>query len=59
MLHEAIQFPKEQKGVEVIFHARKLVLYNDGEPWVKKEDGSFDDTMGAYDGVDITKYWAI
>ena len=24
-----------------------------GEPWVKKEDGSFDVTMGAYDGTEV------
>ena len=39
------------QDIEVIFHARKSVLYNDGEPWVKKKGGSFDVTMGAYDGA--------
>ena len=58
MLHEAIQVAKEhvpitRKDVEVIFHARKSVLYNDGEPWVKKEGGSFDVPMGAYDGAEV------
>ena len=58
LLHEAIQFAKEhvpitRKDVEVIFHARKSVLYNDGEPWVKKEGGSFDVTMLAYDGAEV------
>ena len=60
LLHEAIQFAKEhvpitRKDVEVIFHARKSGLYNDREPWVKKEkeDGSFDVTIGAYDGAEV------
>ena len=58
LLIEAIQFAKEhvpitRKDVEVIFHARKSVLYNNGEPWVKKEGGSFDVTMGAYDGAEV------
>ena len=58
LLHEAIQFAKEhvpiaRKDVEVIFHARKPVLYNDGEHWVKKEGGSFDVIMGAYDGAEV------
>ena len=58
LLNEAIQFAKEhvpitRKDVEVIFHARKSVLYNNGEPWVKKEGGSFDVTMGAYDGAEV------
>ena len=51
-----MQFSKEyvpitRKDIEVIFHARKSVLYNDREPWVKKKGGSFDVTMGAYDGA--------
>ena len=58
LLNEAIQFAKERvpitrNHVEVIFHARKSVLYNNGEPWVKKEGGSFDVTMGAYDGAEV------
>ena len=58
LLHEAIQFAKEhvpitRKDVEVIFHARKSVLYNDGEAWVKKEGGSFDVAVGAYDGAEV------
>ena len=36
------------KDVKVIFHARKSALYNDGEPWVKKEGGRFEVTMEAY-----------
>ena len=58
LLHEAMQFAKEHvlittKNVEVIFHARKSILYNDGEPWVKKEGNSFDVTIGAYDGAEM------
>ena len=42
LLNEAIQFAKEhvpitRKDVEIIFHARKSVLDNNGEPWLKKE----------------------
>ena len=60
LLNEAIQFAKEhvpitRKDVEVIFHARKSVLYNNGEPWVKKEGGGVDVTMGAYDGTEVCK----
>ena len=60
LLNEAIQFAKEyvnitRNNVEVIFHARKSVLYNNGEPWVKKEGGGVDVTMGAYDGTEVCK----
>ena len=80
LLNEAIRLAKEhvsitRKDIEVIFHARKLILYNNGEPWLKKEGVSFDVTMGGYDGADmceligiymlyligkrLKKYWAI
>ena len=58
LLNEAIQFAKEyvritRKDVEEISHARKSVLYKNGEPWGKKEGGSFDVTMGAYDRAEV------
>ena len=64
LLHEAIQFAKEhvliiRRDLEVIFHARKSVLYDDGEPWVKTESGSFDVTMGAYDGTEVCELISI
>ena len=57
-LREAIQFAKEhmpitRKDVKVIFHTQKSVLYNEGEPRVKKEVGSADVTMGAYDKTEV------
>ena len=44
LLNEAMQFVKEhvpitRKDAEVILHARKSVLYNNGESWVKKVGG--------------------
>ena len=37
---------------EVLHHARKSLLFNNGVPWSKK-DGLFDVTMGAYDGAEL------
>ena len=34
-------------------HARKSLLYNNSEPWMKKDSGLFDVTMGAYDGAEV------
>ena len=51
--------PITRKDVEVIFHARKPVLYNDGEAWVKKEGGSFDVTMGAYNEAEVCDFIGI
>ena len=59
LLYEPIQFAKEhvpiaRKDLEAIFHAWKSVLHDDGEPWVKKDSGSFlDVTMGAYDRAEV------
>ena len=58
LLHEAIQIAEEhmaitRKDVEIMFHARKLVLYNDGEAWVEKKGDSFDVIMGAYDRAEV------
>ena len=59
-LRKAIKFAKEnlsitRKDVRVIIHAQKLILYNDEEPWVKKEYGNFHVTMGAYDWAEVCK----
>ena len=58
LLHEAIWFAKKYvfittENVEVIFLPRKSVLYNDGEPWLKKKCGSLADVMVGYDGGEV------
>ena len=45
--------PITRKDAEVMFHSQKSVLYNNGKSWVKKEGGSFDVTMGAYDKAEV------
>ena len=42
-----------QRDIEVMFHSRKSILYDNGIPWVKKEGMGFDVTMGIYDGAEI------
>ena len=42
-----------QQDVDIVMHARKLFLYNNGKPWVKKGDVNFDVPMGSYDGAEI------
>ena len=37
----------------VIKHARKSLLYDNSEPWMKKDSGLFNVTMGAYDGAEV------
>ena len=34
--------------------SRKILLFSDGEPWVKKDDeDDFDVPMGCYDGAEV------
>ena len=37
----------------IIKHARKSLLFNKQQIWIKKESGLFDVTMGAYDGAEV------
>ena len=37
----------------IIKHARKSLLYNNSEPWMKKDSLLFDATMDAYDGAEV------
>ena len=37
----------------IIKHARKSLLYDNSEPWMKKDSGLFDVTLGAYDGAEV------
>ena len=37
----------------IIKHARKYLLLNKQQSWIKKEIGLFDVTMGAYDGAEV------
>ena len=57
LLIEALEFAKQHVAIkskdrETIFHARKSLLHNEGEPWIKKQSNSFDVTMGSYDGAE-------
>ena len=36
--------------------ARHSFLFIDGKPWVKKENPTFDVTMGAYDGAKVAEF---
>ena len=37
----------------IIKDARKSLLYDNSEPWMKKDRGFFDATMGVYDGAEV------
>ena len=57
LLKKAINFAKKYlnisaEDIEIIIEAKKSMLFLNGTPWAKKSGGSFDVTMGAYDGAE-------
>ena len=41
-------------NISIMIHGRNTLLFNNGEPWVKKDnDEDFDVPMGCYDGEEI------
>ena len=59
LLNEAIAYAQIHTNVDdlelkAIFNSRKSLLFNDEEIWVKK-DSTFDVSMGAYDGAEISE----
>ena len=58
LLIEALEFAKQpvtikSKDRETVFHGRKSLLLNEGEPWIKKQSNNFDVTNGSYDGAEV------
>ena len=43
----------EELDLSIVKHARKSLLFQDSQPWVKKDNSNFDVTMGAYDGAEM------
>ena len=60
LLERSIKYAKsfamiEHKALEAISLARKSLLFNKHEIWVKKDNSSFDVTMGSFNGAEICK----
>ena len=58
LLKEALDFANSYINIpendkKIINHARKSLLFNKQQTWIKKESGLFDVTMGAYDGAEV------
>ena len=59
LLSDAIEFATRHANIaptdiEIIMHSKKTLLFSGDIPWVKKDthSGSFDVTMGSYDGAE-------
>ena len=58
LLNKGLRFAQEyiditSKDTEIIYHARKSLLFDEKDTWMKKQSGLFDVTMGAYDGAEV------
>ena len=53
MTHARQHTDVEEKVISIILNARKCFLFNNGQPWAKKENARFDVTMGSFDGAEI------
>ena len=58
LLKKALTFPKAYTHLsdddKAISHdARRSLLFNDQETWIKRDSGLFDVTMGAYNGAEV------
>ena len=59
LFNRSIEFARNitstnDEELEIIFQARRTILFNSGNPWVKKNgDGDFDVPMGCYDGAEV------
>ena len=58
LLRKAISFARGHTTItnqeeEVIWHARKALLFGENRTWLKKDGSQFDVTMGSYDGAEI------
>ena len=58
LLNKGLRFAQEyiditSKDTQIIYHARKSLLFDEKDTWMKKQSCLFDVTMGAYDGAEI------
>ena len=54
----ALNFAKKitdisREDIQIMYHARKSLLFSNEKPWMKRQWNLFDLTMGAYDGAEV------
>lgn len=57
LLNDALDFASQHANItsldrRTIMHAKQTLLFNENEPWVKKDNAQFDVSMGSYDGAE-------
>ena len=41
------------RDIDIIMHSRKSLLFDKNTAWIKKNNSSFDVSMGSYDGAEV------
>ena len=64
VLSKAIEYAQsvttiEEKVIKTIYHARKSLLFDKDNVWVKKDNPEFDVTMGSYDGAELFELFGL
>ena len=44
-----------REDIQIMYHARKSLLFCNEKSWMKREGNLFDVTMGAYDGAEVSE----
>nr|XP_047123016.1 uncharacterized protein LOC124806296 [Hydra vulgaris] len=58
LLKNSIKFAEQhltlnKENISLIFHARKSLLFNNNQVWIKQSSGLFDVSIGAFDGAEV------
>ena len=58
LLKNALDFaqnfhPIPEQTIKIIFHARRCLLFDSSNTWVKRDCPNFDVTMGSFDGAEV------
>ena len=58
LLNKAVNFASEyihisKSDIHVVHHPRKSLPFDGSHTWIKKQEGLFDMSMGAYDGAEL------
>ena len=56
LLQNALTFAHtdvSKNDMDIIYHARKSLLFSENDTWIKKDGGHLDVTMGAFNGAEV------
>ena len=59
LLEKALTWAKlyvevSEQDIEIIMSTKQNILYNKGQPWVKRAENPIDVTMGSWDGAEVS-----